>query len=256
MIATRIRAMTGLHWIALFAAILLAWAALYGMSLPADLRQASRIYGAEFWISLCTVTPDAAGFLRVLVMWALMSAAMMAPTALPAFATYDDLRHTAGKGRFDHLVLGYLVVWLGFSVVAAALQMLLFSAGLVSAFGDSSSLLLSAGLLGVAGLYQFSAIKESCLSKCRAPLNFFMQYWDEGAWRNGVRLGLVCLGCCWALMLLAFVGGVMNIAFMGLATLIMVFEKLPDIGRWVTRPLGVILLGAASALAAASLLTM
>jgi predicted metal-binding membrane protein len=67
---------------------------------------------------------------------------------------------------------------------------------------------------------------------------FFMEHWDEGPLRNGIRLGAVCLGCCWALMLLAFVGGVMNIAFMGLATVIMVVEKLPDLGRYVTRPLG------------------
>ena len=252
MIATRIRAITGFHWIALFAVILGAWSALYMMSVSTDLRTASQIYGAEFWVALCTVTPDAAGFLRVLLMWALMSAAMMAPTALPAFATYDDLGQSTPT-RFGHFVAGYLVVWIGFSVFAASLQMVLFRADLISSFGDSRSGLLSAFLLAVAGLYQFSPVKEACLSKCRAPLNFFMQYWDEGPWRNGLRLGLVCLGCCWALMLLAFVGGVMNIAFMGLATLIMVLEKLPEIGRWVTRPLGVILLGSASALAVASL---
>ena len=128
-----------------------------------------------------------------------------------------------------------MVVWLGFSVLAGALQMVLFGAGLVSAFGDSLSVWLSAGLLMLAGLYQFSPVKEACLSKCRAPLTFFMAHWDEGPLRNGLRLGLVCLGCCWALMLLAFVGGVMSIAFMGLATLIMVIEKLPDYGRLLTR---------------------
>ena len=73
----RIRVMRGAHWLALFALILLAWAALFAMSLPADLRAASKIYGAEFWAELCTVTPDAAGFARVLLMWVLMSAAMM-----------------------------------------------------------------------------------------------------------------------------------------------------------------------------------
>jgi predicted metal-binding membrane protein len=178
-------------------------------------------------------------------MWVLMSAAMMAPTALPAFATYEDLGETAEGTRFASLVAGYLVVWFGFSIAAAALQMGLFQAELLSAFGDSRSSLLSAGLLLVAGLYQFSPVKDACLSKCRAPLTFFMQHWDEGPWRNGIRLGLVCLGCCWALMLLAFVGGVMSIAFMGLATLIMVFEKLPDLGRHITRPLGAVLIVAA-----------
>ncbi|SHK23869.1 Predicted metal-binding integral membrane protein [Shimia gijangensis] len=246
MFAARIRSMTGIHWIALFGAILGAWVVLYLMSLPTDLRAAGKVYGSDFWVSLCTVTPDAAGYLRVLAMWVLMSAAMMAPTALPAFATYDDLGHSTDGTNFGHLVLGYLVVWLGFSVFAALVQMGLFQMDLISAFGDSRSGLLSAGLLAVAGAYQFSPVKEACLSKCRMPLTFFMQHWDEGPWRNGVRLGLVCLGCCWALMLLAFVGGVMNIAFMGLATIIMVLEKLPEIGRWVTRPLGFALLAAAA----------
>lgn len=241
MLSDRIRAMGAPHWVALFGLILAAWVMLYAMALPADLRESARIFGAEFWESLCTVTPDAAGFGRVVLMWALMAAAMMAPTALPAFATYEDLGRST-QTRFGALVAGYLAVWLGFSVLAGGLQMALFSAGLVSAFGDSLSAGLSAGLLMVAGLYQFSPVKEACLSKCRAPLTFFMAHWDEGALRNGVRLGLVCLGCCWALMLLAFVGGVMNIAFMGLATLIMVFEKLPQYGRLLTRPLGVVLI--------------
>ncbi len=248
MLSDRIRAMGAPHWLALFAAILGAWVILYAMALPADLRASARIFGAEFWESLCTVTPDAAGFGRVTLMWALMAAAMMAPTALPAFATYDDLGRST-QTRFGLLVAGYMVVWLGFSVLAAALQMALFGAGLISAFGDSLSVWLSAGLLLVAGLYQFSPVKDACLSKCRAPLTFFMAHWEEGALRNGVRLGLVCLGCCWALMLLAFVGGVMNIAFMGLATLIMVFEKLPRFGRVLTRPLGAVLIISAVILA-------
>lgn len=241
MLSDRIRAMGAPHWLALFGVILGAWLTLYAMALPADLRASARVFGAEFWESLCTVTPDAVGFGRVVLMWALMAAAMMAPTALPAFATYDDLGSST-QTRFGALVAGYLIVWLGFSVLAGALQMGLFAAGLVSAFGDSLSVWLSAGLLLVAGLYQFSPVKEACLSKCRAPLTFFMAHWDEGALRNGVRLGLVCLGCCWALMLLAFVGGVMNIAFMGLATLIMVIEKLPQYGRVLTRPLGAVLI--------------
>ena len=72
-------------------------------------------------------------------------------------------------------------------------------------------------------------------------LTFFMQHWDEGPFRNGLRLGLDCVGCCWALMLLGFVGGTMNLGFMALATVMMTLEKLPDIGRYVTKPLGVAL---------------
>ena len=123
--------------------------------------------------------------------------------------------------------------------------MALFHFDLVSGFGDSRSVWLSVALLAIAGGYQFSALKEACLSKCRAPLTFFMQHWGESPLSMGLRLGATCLGCCWALMLLAFVGGVMSLAFMGLATLIMTLEKLPDIGRWLSRPLGVALLGGA-----------
>ncbi len=249
MFAERIRAMSAPHWLALFGLILAAWSALYLMAVPAETRSATRLFGAEFWADLCTLTPDAAGYARMVLMWALMSAAMMAPTALPAFATYEDLGQSGAETRFSALVAGYLAVWLGFSLLAAGAQVTLYSAGLLDPFGTSVSALLSAGLLGVAGAYQFTALKEACLSKCRAPMMFFLQHFDEGPLRNGLRLGAVCLGCCWALMLLAFVGGVMNLAFMGLATLLMVLEKLPEIGRWLTRPLGAALLAGAAWLA-------
>ena len=250
MIAARIRQMTGLHWLVLFSAILLSWFVLYLMAAPLnDLRALGQVYGSALLQGLCTVTPDAAGLGRITAMWALMAAAMMAPTALPALATYDDLPGTGARG-FAALVGGYLMVWLGFSVLAAAGQIALFDVGLVDALGESRSALLSAGLLAEAGLYQFSALKQACLSRCRAPLPFFIQHWDEGPLRNGLRMGADCLGCCWALMLLGLVGGVMNLAFMGLATVLMILEKLPDLGRHLTRPLGwALLLGAGAILA-------
>ena len=241
MISHRIRQMTGLHWIVLFGMILLAWFALFLMAVPDDMRSLSRIYGTDFWASLCVVTPDVGGFTRLFAMWALMSAAMMAPTALPAFATYEDLGHTTHT-KFAPLVIGYTIVWLGYSAIAAGVQIVFFQFGLIDAFGTSLSNGLSAILLIVAGAYQFSPIKEACLSKCRMPLTFFMQHFEEGPLRNGLRLGLICLGCCWALMALAFVGGVMNLAFMGLATILMILEKMPDLGRYLTKPLGGILI--------------
>lgn len=247
MIRQRLSFRSDAQWIALFAAILAAWIMLYAMAIPADLRAASRLFGQEFWVALCTVTPDAAGYVRLVAMWALMSTAMMLPTALPAFATYDDLRGAVTAGGLGPLAIGFLAVWTAFSLLAAGLQMLLFRADLVSAFGDSRSAYLNAALLLGAGLYQFSPLKGACLAKCRSPMTFFMQHWDEGPWRMGLRLGAVCLGCCWALMLLAFVGGVMSLVFMGLATLVMTLEKLPDIGRWMSRPLGVALIGSAMA---------
>jgi predicted metal-binding membrane protein len=245
MFATRIRSMGQPHWITLYALILVGWGLLYAMAVPADLRDLGAVYGLDLLISLCVATPDAAGFAGLVAMWAMMSAAMMAPTALPAFATYEDLGEAGAQTQIWALVAGYLLIWLGFSVLAAAAQMALFGAGLIDPFGSSLSTALSAGLLALAGAYQFTPLKEACLSKCRAPMMFFLQHWEEGPLRNGLRLGAVCLGCCWALMLLAFVGGVMNLAFMGVATVLMVLEKLPAIGRWLTRPMGGALLAAA-----------
>ncbi len=178
-------------------------------------------------------------------MWALMAAAMMAPTALPAFATYEDLGR-ATPVRPLALMAGYLAVWLGFALVAAAAQMALVGAGLLTPLGDSRSRGLDAALLAGAGLYQFSPLKQACLARCRQPLSFFMQHWDEGALRNGLRLGLVCLGCCWALMALAFVGGMSSLGFMALATVVMAAEKL-QAAAWITRPLGAALIFAAIA---------
>ena len=113
MVSERIRAMGSRHWLLLFGAIGTAWGLLYAMALPSDLRAASQVYGLDFLTQLCVVTPDAAGLFRVTLMWCLMSAAMMAPTVLPALATYDDLAQTVPDTNFAHLFAGYLVVWLG-----------------------------------------------------------------------------------------------------------------------------------------------
>jgi len=241
-IAARIRSMGAPHWLALFGLILAGWVALWLMSVPAETRALSKVYGADFWLELCFATPDISGFPKLFLMWVLMSAAMMLPTALPTFATYDDLGGST-ETRFGLLVGGYLAIWLGFAAVAAGAQIGLMRVGLLDGLGTSRSAVFSAALLIFAGGYQFSALKDACLSQCRMPMTFFMQYWDEGPIRMGLRLGAICLGCCWALMLLGFAGGVMSLGFMALATVIMVFEKLPDIGRHISKPLGFILIG-------------
>ncbi|MEM7719336.1 MAG: DUF2182 domain-containing protein [Pseudomonadota bacterium] len=226
--------MTQGHWVALFGVTLVFWAVLFLMALPETLLASQGLGWLE---ALCRVTPGTAGIPTAVFMWSVMSAAMMAPTALPAFSTFDDLPGTTPV-ELSQLIAGYLAVWIGFAAAAGALQVALFQAGWLGLFGQSQSLWLTALLLGLAGLYQFSALKEACLSRCRAPLAFFMSHWGEGAFRNGLRLGADCLGCCWALMLLAFVGGTMNLAFMGLAMVLMTLEKLPEIGGHITRPLG------------------
>lgn len=243
----------GLLWLGLFGLILTAWAALYAMTLnmpPAGLA-------TDLWTSLCG-GPMTASYHVLFAMWALMAAAMMLPTFIPALRTFLSLGHTGATQTLDAAMLvgGYAMVWLAFATIAAIAQQQLARFGLVTPEGRSLSLWLSAALLLAAGLYQFSVIKAACLSKCRMPLTFFMERWAPGpvrAFRMGGELGLACLGCCWALMALAFVGGTMNLIWMGAATLFMALEKLPDIGRPLTRPMGVVLILAAVAATLAAL---
>ena len=234
-------------WLLFFASVLAAWGSLFAMQARFELPAGWQDFGPGYLLSLCTGTVADAGYPSAVLMWSLMSLAMMAPTAFPAFRTYAQMTHTdAASGRsLVILVGGYLLVWLGFAVVAAFLQVRLTQAGLINTLGQSTSEMLSGALLIAAALYQFSSLKNACLSACQNPMTFFFNHWqpgNQGALRLGMRLGAVCLGCCWALMLLAFVAGTMNLAFMGLAMVLMTLEKLPQIGARISAPIGVFLL--------------
>ncbi len=174
---------------------------------------------------------DAVGLAGAFAMWLIMSAAMMLPTALPAFATHDDIADYPGHRRRGAAGRGLSRCLGGFFGCCRR------GATVLSRAGVLDGVWLAAALLILAGAYQFSAIKDACLSKCRQPLTFFMNHWDEGPLRMGLRLGATCLGCCWALMALGLVGGAMNLGFMALATLLMVLEKLTR-GAWVPRAIG------------------
>ncbi len=249
MIAERIRHVGTSQWLVLYGAILFAWLLLALMAAPDDLRAAGRLYGADLIEAICSVSVSTAGFASAVFMWALMLLAMMLPTALPALAAYDDLGHAGHEGDVATLAAGYIAVWLGFAVLAAGAQIALLNAGVISPFGESLSPHLTALLLALAGAYQFTPAKAACLSRCRTPLMFFMEHIDEGPWRNGLRLGLICIGCCWALMLLTFIGGMASLLFMGVGVVVMTLEKLPQIGRWLSAPLGLTLIIAAGCVA-------
>jgi predicted metal-binding membrane protein len=175
---------------------------------------------------------------------------LMLPSFVPALRTFLHVG-AAGATRPTEaaaLIAGYALVWIAGAIIGALGQMALARAGLVAPHGASLSLWLSAALLLVAGLYQFTHLKAACLARCRMPLTFFMERRAPGsgrAFRMGLGLGILCFGCWWALMALAFVGGTMNLIWMGAATLFMVMEKLPDLGRVLTRPAGYLLLFAA-----------
>ena len=188
----------------------------------------------------------------VVAMWWVMMVAMMTPSAAPLVLLYGRvLRHHSAAGEIAYVsplfvVAGYLAVWLVFSLGAAALQEALLDAGLISAMMLwSKSALLSAAVLAAAGVYQLSPFKQACLTQCRGPVQFLTRHWRPGrigALVMGVRHGAFCVGCCWLLMALLFVGGVMNLVWIAALTLAVLVEKLSPAGRTVGKLSGVLLI--------------
>lgn len=181
-------------------------------------------------------------FAAVLLMWWLMMAAMMLPSALPMLQVFEGLCARRGEpGRRRAFLAAYLLLWGGFGVAATAVQWLLQARGWVDPMIVSRSPGLSALLLLVAGAYQFSPLKRLCLAGCRTPLGFLLGEWREGvrgAFAMGLRHGLFCVGCCWALMALLFVGGVMNLAWIAALSIAVAIEKLAPRGELLARLLG------------------
>lgn len=181
-----------------------------------------------------------------LAMWSVMMVAMMLPGAGPMILTYARIhqqRKASGGAVVPTWVFmaGYLLVWVGFGVVAAAAQWGLHQNALLSSAMGRVGPLFAGGLLITAGVFQFSHLKQACLSKCRSPLGFLMTEWREGtagALIMGIRHGAFCTGCCWALMLLMFVGGAMSLAWMAALALYFLAEKLLPWGDRITRLTG------------------
>src|SRR6185369_1379141 len=187
-----------------------------------------------------------ASVLAIWLMWALMMAAMMLPSALPMILTFAHLgRRNGEQARARSFVAAYLVVWFGFSAAATAAQWVLQAMDWVDPMIVSTSALLTGLLLVIAGLYQFSPLKKVCLSHCRTPLGFLIGEWRagvRGAFVMGVRHGLFCVGCCWALMALLFVGGVMNLAWIAALSIAVAVEKLAPRGERLAAALGLALI--------------
>lgn len=209
------------------------------------------------FVSLCltpvSLEPGLSTFVAMVLMWFLMSLAMMLPSALPMLRTYCEVADTgrAKQVAVVHplvLLAGYLSVWLVASVGFAALTTVL--GGWTATQG-----LTAAGALGVAGLYQFSGLKDACLKKCRNPFSTLFGRWSDRPakiFRLGVEQGVWCLGCCWALMLVMLAVGVMNVFWMALLAVFALVEKqIP--GRAATVAAGVILLVWSAALLVRSL---
>ena len=171
-------------------------------------------------------------------MWVVMMAGMMLPSAAPAFLLYASVIRKSAEGdrTAAHVYAfagGYLLVWTVFSLVATVLQRLLASWLLLSPMMDAQDSTFGGMLLIVAGVFQFTPLKRACLESCRSPAAFITGHWKAGVaggFQLGVAHGTYCLGCCWALMMLLFVGGVMNLWWIAALTVFVLVEKLAPFG--------------------------
>jgi predicted metal-binding membrane protein len=219
----------GLAWVYL---IDMAWGMDMNMSMPA----------MRAW-----TTTD---FILTFIMWSVMMIAMMTPSASPLvflFAKLDRQRHSRRTPLATSwiLLVGYLVIWSAFSAVATLAQWGLHTAALLSPMMATTSDLLGGLLLFAAGIFQLTPLKQACLSHCRSPLGFLMAEWRDGlggAFVMGLKHGTYCVGCCWALMALLFVAGVMNLLWVAIIAGFVLIEKIVPAGHWLGRAAGILLI--------------
>lgn len=182
-------------------------------------------------------------FWMLFVMWSVMMVAMMTPSVVPMVMMYTTINKGKQKKGLPYsptfiFLSGYLVAWTLFSIVASAIQYPLHESGLLNPMMNSRSYLLSGGILVLAGIYQWTPLKEACLTECRSPLTFLMTSWKDGhlgAFKLGVHHGLYCIGCCWALMAVLFAVGVMNMLWVLAITIFVLIEKIGPTSSKVSR---------------------
>lgn len=239
----RIIVLAGLIGIIVLAWIYLLWDAAQmmpapmDMSMPMDMPMPQAVAPPSLLIKFSTA----------FAMWALMMAGMMLPSAAPTILLYAGI---ARKNRQQQqifpatsiFVTGYLLCWTAFSAAAAILQVILSEMALLSPMLVSVNAVMSGALLTVAGVYQWLPIKDKCLQICRSPLAFVTMRWrpgNLGAFRMGLENGVFCVGCCWPLMLLLFVAGVMNLLWVAVITAFIFIEKLLPHGKLTSRFAGI-----------------
>jgi predicted metal-binding membrane protein len=182
-------------------------------------------------------------------MWAVMMVGMMIPSAAPMIVLYARV---ARRAQFQSQPLastntfaaGYLLVWSAFSLAAASIQGVLVDLTLVTNMMTSANAVLSGSVLIAAGLYQWTPMKQACLSHCRSPIHFLSQHWRPGTWgalRMGIEHGAYCVGCCWALMAILFAVGIMNLLWIAAIAAFVLIEKVAPFGLWSRRVSGALL---------------
>jgi len=224
------------------AALCWAWIAVAAADMQGDMR------GAAAWMMTAQWNPRYAAL--IFAMWVVMMIAMMLPSAAPIALLYQrvassDARTTRAAFRVYIFTFGYLAVWCVFSLAATGMQWALSTSDLLSPMMRMRSTASAATMLIIAGAWQWSPLKQRCLRRCRAPAEFIAREWragNAGAWRMGLHLGAYCLGCCWAMMLLLFVGGVMSFAWIVAISLTVLLEKFLPARANASRLLGAVLI--------------
>ncbi|UCG25340.1 MAG: DUF2182 domain-containing protein [Chloroflexota bacterium] len=225
------------------AAVILA-ATLYTVNMAGQLNQPMDV---AMMPADHSAMPGVHGFWMLFAMWTIMQVAMMSPTAVPMMLMHGKIeRHRQPHGfpffRTALFFSGYLILWALFSLAFALLQMGLQSAELLSPMMATKSPWLTGGILIAAGLFQFSHLKQACLKQCRSPVTYLMTEWRNGrggALFMGLKHGLHCVGCCWIIMALLFVAGVMNLFWMAAITAFVLIEKLAVRGEQFGKIVGV-----------------
>jgi predicted metal-binding membrane protein len=223
---------------------LLSWLYLVKMAVDMSMPECMSAMQIPVW--------DSGYFWMMFLMWAVMMVGMMLPSVTPMVLIYAGIaRKSAGQGMpvapTGAFVSGYIAMWFIFSLFATIAQWGLDQAALLSPMMVSNSVGLGAALLIAAGIYQWLPIKDKCLHHCRSPVHFITTHWRPGsigAFKMGLSHGAFCLGCCWILMSLLFVGGVMNLFWIAVITLFVLLEKVLPFGDVGGRVMGMLMITA------------
>jgi predicted metal-binding membrane protein len=237
-----------LIWCCLVAIVALAWVYLLYLDsqMAPSMEQGMAMADADM-----PVLPPwrMADFFFTFAMWVVMMTGMMAASAAPVILLFAGAHARRGGRRLPLIVLsfglGYAVVWIGFSACATLVQGALHQNAMLSPAMATSSVYASGAILCAAGLYQFTPLKRACLVHCQSPLGFLMTHWRDGelgALQMGMRHGAYCLGCCWALMGILFVVGVMSLVWVAALTLLVLLEKTGPAGSVLARMAGVVMI--------------
>ena len=228
--------------------VILSWA--YLLYISNDMKGATAMSAdLNDGMAMSAATPNMMPWLlmdwvSMFVMWSVMMVGMMVPSASPMILVFSNVNRQKRKSDMPHVstsvfLVGYIIVWTGFSGVATVFNWVLHTDALLSGMmAESTVALLGGGLLLAAGVFQWTPWKNACLKQCRTPMGFVMTEWrdgNSGALMMGLKHGTFCLGCCWLLMALLFVLGVMNLVWIAALAVLVLVEKVAPQGVWISR---------------------